>query len=93
MCSEAKPDAHRFRDIILAAIDEQKVKKYKKFRPWSDKVAKQPRPKAALTPKTANSGAASGDKQLALQIRCGAMGDRCALNRPGTSVRCGMRIA
>ncbi len=29
MCSEAKADAHRFRDIILAAIDDNKVKLYK----------------------------------------------------------------
>ena len=71
MCSEAKADAHRFRDIILAAIDDNKVKLYKKFKAWSEKVAKQPRPKAPLAPKKANaSEAADGQNQLVQQIRC-----------------------
>ncbi len=73
MCSEAKADAHRFRDIILAAIDDDKVKLYKKFKPWSEKVAKQPRPKAPLAPVKANaSEAADAQKQLIQQIRCSA---------------------
>ena len=78
MCSEAKADAHRFRDIILAAIDDQKANKHKKFKPWSEKVAKQPRPKAPLIPQRANTSvAADGDQQLIQQIRCGATGQEC----------------
>ena len=73
MCSEAKADAHRFRTIIHAAIDDKKVKQYKKFKPWSEKVAKQPCPKAPLAPRKANaSGAEGGEKQLIQQIRCNA---------------------
>ena len=73
MCSEEKTDAHRFRDIILAAIDSKRVKQYNKFKPWSERVAKQPRPKAPLAPRRANAaGAADADKQLIQQIRCSA---------------------
>ena len=68
MCSEAKADAHRFRDIILAAIDDKKVKQYKNLKPWSEKVAKQPRPKAPLAPVKANASE-DGQKQLIQQIR------------------------
>ena len=69
LCSEEKTDAHHFRDIILAAVNEKRVKQYKKFKPWSDKVAKQPRPRKPLAPKKV-TGSADGDKQLVEQIRC-----------------------
>ena len=71
MCSEEKRDAHRFRDIILSAVKDNKVKLFMSFKPWSEKVAKQPRPKDPLAPRKTNAGgAADADKQLMEQIRC-----------------------
>ena len=73
MCSEERKDAHRFRDIILAAQEAGDAKKRKKFRPWSEKVAKQPRPKHPLTPSRTNAAGPGKDaeKQLIAQIRYG----------------------
>ena len=73
MCSEERKDAHRLRDIILAAQEGGKAKKYKKFRPWSEKVAKQPRPKHPLAPSSTNAAGPGKDveKQLIAQIRYG----------------------
>jgi hypothetical protein len=70
MCSEEKKDAHRFRDIILAAVEEGRVKLFKPFKPWSEKVAKQPRPKNPLAKKKNTSKAEGSDQQLIAQIRC-----------------------
>jgi len=72
MCSEEKTDAHHFRDIILAAVERKQVKRYKTFKPWSEKVAKQPRPKAPLAPRKANA-AGEAEKQLIAQIRCAVL--------------------
>ncbi|KAK9918041.1 hypothetical protein WJX75_000728 [Coccomyxa subellipsoidea] len=69
MCSEEKKDAHRFRDIILAAVEEGRVKLFKPFKPWSEKVAKQPRPKNPLAKKKNTSKAEGSDQQLIAQIR------------------------
>ncbi len=70
MCSEEKRDAHRFRDIILAAVRDKRAKLYKCFKTWSEKVAKQPRPKDHLGPGQTGTGeAADADKQLMEQIR------------------------
>lgn len=69
MCSEEKKDAHRFRDIILAAIKEGHVKQFPRFEPWSKKVEKQPRPKNPLAKKK-KSKSQSNDQQLVAQIRC-----------------------
>ena len=73
MCSEERKDAHRFRDIILAAQEAGEAKKHKQFRPWSEKVAKQPRPKHPLTPSRTNAAGPGKDaeKQLIAQIRYG----------------------
>ena len=73
MCSEERKDAHRFRDIILTAQEAGKAKKHKKFRPWSEKVARQPRPKHPLTPSRTNAAGPGKDaeKQLIAQIRYG----------------------
>ncbi|CAL8471723.1 g11265 [Coccomyxa elongata] len=68
MCSEEKIDAHRFMDIILAAIKEGRVKHFSRFEPWSKKVAKQPRPKNPLARKKTRN-LQSNDQQLVAQIR------------------------
>ncbi len=68
MCSEEKIDAHRFRDIILAAIKEGRVKDFSRFEAWSKKVAKQPRPKNPLARKKTRN-LQSNDQQLVAQIR------------------------
>lgn len=68
MCSEEKRDAHRFRDIILAATKEGRVKKFSRFEPWSKKVEKQPRPKIPFARKK-KSNLQSNDQQLVAQIR------------------------
>lgn len=70
MCSDEKKDAHRFRDIIVSAIEEGRAKQFPRFKPWSGKVAKQPRPKNPLAvKKTKSSKAQENDQQLIAQIR------------------------
>lgn len=71
MCSDEKTDAHRFRDIILAAVKEGRVKLFKPFKPWSDKVAKQPRPKDPLggSKKKKRDEGEGNEQQLIVQIR------------------------
>lgn len=72
MCSEERLDAHRFRDIILAAIAEGRTKQYKAFKPWSARVAATPAPKdpfAQRKGKKKRSSAAGSDQQLVAQIR------------------------
>eukprot|EP01024_Parvocaulis_polyphysoides_P046210 TRINITY_DN43418_c0_g2_i1.p1 TRINITY_DN43418_c0_g2~~TRINITY_DN43418_c0_g2_i1.p1 ORF type:complete len:283 (-),score=62.04 TRINITY_DN43418_c0_g2_i1:329-1153(-) len=60
MCNIRELDEHRFMDIIQQAIDEGKIKSYKKFSKWSSEVEKRPAPKDPLgQAKAQTSGLAS----------------------------------
>ena len=71
MCSEERLDAHRFRDIILAAVQEGRAKHYKAFKPWSERVAALPAPRQPLARRKGMEGstAAGTEQQLVAQIR------------------------
>ena len=72
MCSEERLDAHRFRDIILAAVAEGRAKQFRAFKPWSARVAATQAPKDPFgrhKGKKENSSAAGSDQQLVAQIR------------------------
>jgi len=70
MCSDEKKDAHRFRDTILEAVKEGKTEVFARFKPWSEKVAKQPRPKNPLAQKKKKKAAADEHhQQLVAQLR------------------------
>lgn len=69
MCSDEKKDAHRFRDTILEAVKEGKIKLFARFKPWSEKVAKQPRPKNPLVQKKKKATAEDNHQQLIAQLR------------------------
>ena len=69
LCSEPKLDSHRFRDIVLEAIEEGRAKPLPAFKPWSERVAAQPRPKSPFA-RPKKRKAPSGGQQLVAQIRC-----------------------
>ena len=47
MLSDPQEDAHRFMDIIDAAIDGGEVRRYAVYTKWAKSVAQKPRPSAA----------------------------------------------
>lgn len=69
ICSEPKRDSHRFMDAIESAIAEDKVKRYKAYKPWAKDLATKPRPKDPLKPRKTRKAEADAEQDLALQIR------------------------
>ena len=83
LCSEPKLDSHRFRDIVLEGIKGGRAKPYPAFKPWSERVAAQPRPKnpfARPKKRKAAPGAGSGQELIA-QIRCSMSHMGCIFTR------------
>lgn len=76
MCSDEAADAHRFMDILDAAIKGKEVPSFPKFTAWAKKVAAKPRPKPGAGGKKGGSkkGGKAGSKDggeaaLIAQIR------------------------
>lgn len=46
MCSDEGADAHRFMDVLDAAIAAKQAPAYPKYKAWAKRVAAKPRPKA-----------------------------------------------
>lgn len=60
MCSDADADAHRFMDLLDAAIEGGEAKRYPKYTAWAKKVAARPRPKPGSGGKRKKAAAGRG---------------------------------
>ncbi|PRW57170.1 chaperone dnaJ 6 [Chlorella sorokiniana] len=77
MCSDEAADAHRFMDILEAAVKAKEVPSFPKYTTWAKKVAAKPRPKPGAAGKKgggkkggkAGSSKDDGEAALIAQIR------------------------
>lgn len=75
MCSEEAADAHRFMDLVDAAIAANEAPSYAKYKAWAKKVAARPRPTAGAAGKAKGKGGKAKRQQqdaeaaLVAQIR------------------------
>lgn len=75
MCSNESADAHRFMDLLDAAIAEGEVQRTPKYTAWAKRVAAKPRPKAVAS----GSGGGSGGKRKKQQQQKGRQEGEAAL--------------